>query len=896
MHIGHARTYVTADIIARFKRMRGFNVLFPMGFHYTGTPIIAMADDVAKGDKDLISIFTDIYEIPGDVIPKLTDPLFMANYFKEKIKEGMKALGLSVDWRREFTTIDPEFSSFIVWQFRKLNAKGFLVRDTHPVGWCPVHHIPVGMHDTKGDVEPEIGEFVLIFFDSNDLTFPAATLRPETVFGAVAVWVNPNLEYKIVEVGNRRMVVTERGALKLQFQRDDVKVVGSVKGSELTKLVVRNPITGREIPVLGASFVDPDTATGIVMSVPAHAPFDYFYMKKVLRREPEVVSVIEAEGKDALAALMVEQTNPKNDKDLEKLTQDVYRLEYNKGRMKDVSGLVAPEFVEHFKGFKGLSVPEARQRVTEFLISKSLGSKMYEVMNRPVYCRCGNEIVVKVLRDQWFLDYGNPEWKSLAKKLISEMTFYPEDARKDFLYVADWLQKRACARTRGLGTPLPWDKKWIIESLSDSTIYMAYYTVAHRIKENKLYANQLTEEFWDYVMLGLGSPEEVSVKTGVPKDVIEGMRREFTYWYPLDVRHSGKDLIPNHLSFFIFNHAAIFPKEFWPRAIAVNGFVLYEGKKMSKSLRNIVPVLKALRLYGTDVVRIAVTSLADFGTDIDFSERYAKSIGESLRFFYELVESLEKYKGTQFDWTERWIRSAFLNAALEVTKAMEKFDLRTAGTTLIFALADALKEYMELTKTYGNEPNGSLLRELMTLWTKMVAPFAPHLAEEMWHRFGNSTFVVTERWPEVDEAQVDRQILLEHEQVKALINDVRAILNVYKGKPSKVKVYVASKEKTELMRKAVEAVENGVPLKQVVQRVDRRDSQVIVKYYQLATEMPSFQRKLLLGYDFDEREIYERELRFIESRLGLTVEVYPESELKDSKKTAAPLKPAILIE
>jgi leucyl-tRNA synthetase (EC 6.1.1.4) len=177
------------------------------------------------------------------------------------------------------------------------------------------------MHDTKGDVEPEIGEFVLIFFDSNDLTFPAATLRPETVFGAVAVWVNPNLEYKIVEVGNRRMVVTERGALKLQFQRDDVKVVGSVKGSELTKLMVRNPITGREIPVLGASFVDPDTATGVVMSVPAHAPFDYYYMKKVLRREPEVVSVIEAEGKDALAALMVEQTNPKNDKDLEKLTQ-----------------------------------------------------------------------------------------------------------------------------------------------------------------------------------------------------------------------------------------------------------------------------------------------------------------------------------------------------------------------------------------------------------------------------------------------------------------------------------------------------------------------------------------------------------------------------------------------
>jgi leucyl-tRNA synthetase len=896
MHIGHARTYVTADIIARYKRMRGINVLFPMGFHYTGTPIIAMADDVAKGDKDLISIFTDIYEIPKDVIPKLADPLFMANYFKEKIKEGMRALGLSIDWRREFTTIDPEFSAFIVWQFQKLMSKGFLVRDTHPVGWCPVHHIPVGMHDTKGDVEPEIGEFVLIYFESKDFVFPAATLRPETVFGAIAVWVNPDVDYQIIEVDSKRMVVTERGALKLQFQRDDVKVVGKVKGSELTKLTVRNPITGKEIPVLGASFVDPDTATGVVMSVPAHAPFDYYYMKKVLKKEPEVVPVIETEGKDALAAIVVEQSNPKNDKDLEKLTQEVYRAEYNKGRMKDVTNLVDPKYREAFKDFSGLPVPQARERVTKFLLDNKLGSKMYEVMNRPVYCRCGNEIVVKVLKDQWFLDYGNPKWKELAKKLISKMAFYPEDARKEFLYVADWLQKRACARTRGLGTPLPWDKKWIIESLSDSTIYMAYYTVAHHIKANKVYAHQLTEEFWDYVLLGKGDPEEVSKRTGVSKELIERMRREFTYWYPLDVRHSGKDLIPNHLSFFIFNHAAIFPEELWPKAIAVNGFVLYEGKKMSKSLRNIVPVLKAIRTYGTDVVRIAVTSTADFGTDIDFSEKYAKSIGEILRFFYETLASVDNYKGEQMNWQEEWLRANFLNAVVEVTKAMENFDLRTAGTTLIFALSDALKEYAELTKLYGREPNGRLIKELLAYWVKMVGPFAPHLAEEMWHALGNNTFVVVERWPEVDEAQVNRKILLEHEQVKRVMEDVRAIMNVFKGKPTKVKIYVASKDKVELMRQAVQAVESGTPLKQLMQKVDKKYAQLMTKYYQLATEMPSFQRKLLLGYDFDEASIYEREKKFIESRLGLTVEVYNEAELKDSKKTPAPLKPAIIIE
>ncbi|TRM80280.1 leucine--tRNA ligase, partial [Sulfolobus sp. D5] len=276
-HIGHGRTYVTADVVARFKRMQGYNVLFPMGFHYTGTPIMAMADGIAKGDKDLIDTFKDIYEISPDVIPKMSDPLFMANYFKEDIKSAMKEIGLSIDWRREFTTIDPEFSSFIIWQFHKLQSKGYVVKDTHPVGWCPVHQLPVGMHDTKGDVEPEIGEFVLIYFNSDKGIFPAATLRPETVFGAIGIWVNPNENYVVANIFGNRMIISERAAFKLSFQIDkDIEIIEKVKGSKLVGMKVKNPITGKEIEVYGGSFVDVDLGTGVVMSVPAHAPFDYY--------------------------------------------------------------------------------------------------------------------------------------------------------------------------------------------------------------------------------------------------------------------------------------------------------------------------------------------------------------------------------------------------------------------------------------------------------------------------------------------------------------------------------------------------------------------------------------------------------------------------------------------
>ncbi|BCU71356.1 leucine--tRNA ligase [Stygiolobus caldivivus] len=902
-HLGHGRTYVTCDIYARFMRMRGYNVLFPMGFHYTGTPIIAMADDVAKGDKELIDIFKNIYEIPDDVISKLVDPLFMANYFKEEIKKAMKEIGLSIDWRREFTTIDPEFSSFIVWQFGKLQEKGFIVRDTHPVGWCPVHHIPVGMHDTKGDMEPEIGEFTLIYFESDLGILPAATLRPETVFGAIAIWVNPDANYVITEMDGKKFVMSEKAAFKLSFQIDNLKTLNTLKGSELAKHYAINPITGNKIPILGAGFVDPMTGTGVVMSVPAHAPFDYYYLKKVKQDLP-VISVISVEGQgEALAKEMVDKTNPKGDEDLEKLTEQVYRMEYNKGKMKsNIIELTKPAYRDEFKTLVGLSVPEARQKITEFLIDKKLGRKIFEIMNRPVYCRCGNEVVVKILKDQWFLDYGNPEWKSLAKKLISKMNFIPPEARKDFEFVADWLQKRACARTRGLGTPLPWDKKWVIESLSDSTIYMAYYTIAHLIKKYGLKPSQLSSELWDYVMLGKGDPSAVSKSSGIPQEVIEEMRKEFIYWYPLDIRHSGKDLIPNHLSFFIFNHAAIFPEELWPKAIAVNGFVLLEGKKMSKSLRNIIPLRKAIRMYGADVVRITLTSTADMGSDVNFSDSYAKSVTDALRNFYELSEKITEYKGDQEGFPEIWIKNKLNQMVIEVTRYMENLDLRNSLNELLYNLSSYINEYVEMVKAEGREPNGRILKELLEVWTKIISPFAPHFAEEMWHKLGHTTFVSLEKWPEVPESSVNLYEDLVHEYHKKVLEDIQSILNVYKGTPKVIRIFVSTPEELTLLKNALEITSRGGSMKEFIEK-NRPREKVDVKLYQKIFEeargLDDNMRKLIITYDFNEEEALKQGLNYLRYKLGgkeIEVKSAKEMDKTKYKKDALPLKPAIFIE
>ena len=147
-------------------------------------------------------------------------------------------MGYSIDWRREFTTIDKVYSKFISWQFRTLLKKGLIVQGSHPVGWCPKDQNPVSQHDTIGDVEPDFNEYMLIKFEleqkdnncddgsssnggggggggssssSNMYIIPAATLRPETIFGITNLWVNPKIEYVKVQLDNERWIVSKDG-------------------------------------------------------------------------------------------------------------------------------------------------------------------------------------------------------------------------------------------------------------------------------------------------------------------------------------------------------------------------------------------------------------------------------------------------------------------------------------------------------------------------------------------------------------------------------------------------------------------------------------------------------------------------------------------------------------
>jgi leucyl-tRNA synthetase len=304
---------------------------------------------------------------------------------------------------------------------------------------------------------------------------------------------------------------------KLREQLRRVRVLRRFRGEEIVGKLVVVPLINRLIPILPARFVDPELATGVVYSVPAHAPYDWMALKELkdsldslpenIRRlvEPlHPISIIKVEGYGEHPAVEIcEKMNIKSQDDpaLEEATREIYSHEYHSGVMKDECVHIA-----------GLRVVEAKEEIKRILAENGLGDRMYDLPEL-VICRCGTRCIVKILSDQWSLKYSDEEWKRAAKEAIGRMAFYPEEVRKQFLYYVDWYRDWPCTRKTGLGTPFPYDTKWIVETLTDSTIYMAYYTIAKYLESGAFKPEQLSPEVFDYIFLNKGDPGHVASAT-----------------------------------------------------------------------------------------------------------------------------------------------------------------------------------------------------------------------------------------------------------------------------------------------------------------------------------------------------------------------------------------------
>jgi len=909
-HIGHGRTYTLADVHARYYRMKGYNVLFPMAFHYTGTPILGMSKRVEANDPEIIDGLKNIYKVPDEDIKTFVEPIKIAVYFHEEIKSGMVEMGYSIDWRREFTTIDPVYQKFIEWQINILKEKNLIIQGSHPVGWCPNDQNPVSQHDTLGDVEPDFTEYILIKFSFGDYIIPTATLRPETIFGVTNLWVNPGITYKKITVDGEKWIVSEECAHKLEFLDKKITYDGEISGSELIGQEVTVPHRNESILMLEASFVESHTGTGLVMSVPAHAPFDYqalVDLKKSghdLASKIEPISIIQTEGYGEFSAKeAVEKFGVKNQDDpkLEEVTQEIYGKEFYGGVLKQNTG-----------EFAGKKVSEAKDIIKEWLIEKKYADILLELTNTPVKCRCGTECVVKILTNQWFLNYGDKEWKEKATKCFDSMSILPQEIRPEFNYVIGWLRERACARQHGLGTKLPWDKDWIVESLSDSVIYMAYYTIAKFVNAGVISADNLSKEFFDYVFLGNGSVDAVSELTKIPKETVDEIRKEFSYFYPVDSRHSGRDLVPNHLTFFVLNHVAIFPEENWPREIVVNGSVLMDGKKMSKSMGNIIPLRQAIRDYGADPIRLAIIISAELLQDADFNlesitglkSKLESLMGECLRLKSENLGTLEA--------EDKWILSKLQSLISNVSSSIEKMRLREALHDNLFAFESDLQWYLKRANAKNRDNYSGVLYQIFTTRVALLSPFAPHVAEEMWETLGHTGLASQSSWPSISEDFIDGKAIQSEDLLKSIMDDISNILKVTKITPKKITIYTADAFKSKAYHAILEKVMSsetnmGIIMKELIANPETTDIKKNPDFVQktikdILSEPVEIRKIKLETKEFDEKSLIINELvSLTKSDFGVELQVFSEtdSEIYDPKgkaQHARPFKPAILIE
>ncbi len=561
---------------------------------------------------------------------------------------------------------------------------------------------------------------------------------------------------------------------------------------------------------------------------------------------------------------------------MEALTQEVYSAEFSRGKV--------------FEKYGGKPVREARDDVAALMMERYGSIPMYEFDNRQVICRCGGRVYVKILHDQWFLEYSDPCWKEQVKTQLERMALVPPEVRTEFDRTVDWLKDWACTRRVGLGTKLPWDPTWIIEPLSDSTIYMAYYTIAHHLKA--IPPENLTPEVFDYIFKGEGNPETVD------RETLDRLRSEFLYWYPYDYRFSAKDLISNHLTFQLFHHRAIFPQELQPKGMVIFGMGLLNGAKMSSSKGNVFLLEDAVEEFGADTVRMFLVGSAEPWQDFDWRNELVSSTRKQIERFWNTVEGAKEAEGA-YD-IDAWLASRLQRRIASTTAALDGFQTRQALQEAFFGVEADLKWYRR--RLPEGATGGAVMLDFCRTWVRLLAPVVPFTCEALWKSVGGEGMASFAPWPEVDESRVRPEIELAEELLARTVEDIESIRRLIPMEPESISLFVAPAWKHEAFRIIAASADKTRVMREIMQnegmrKRGREATDAAKQITKLVLKLPPELVRQLTASQLDEQAILEGARAFLEHEFGVPVKVESaEASAHPKASGALPFKPAIVIE
>ncbi len=699
LHVGHARPYTAMDVVARKKRMDGYNVLFPMGYDAFGLP-------------------TENYAIKNHIHPAIVTRDNIANFTKQ-----LQMLGYSFDWDRVVDTTNPQYYKWTQWIFLQLYKKGLAYKSTMPVNWCTSCKCVLANEEVvdggcercgspvirkeKSQWMLKITEYAQRLIDDLDgldfiervktqqknwigrstgaeVTFKATsgdeivvfTTRPDTLFGATYMVLSPEhaLVKSWLEAGKLANADEIKAYQKVAASKSDLERTELNKdktGVCLDGVKGINPVNGKEIPIFISDYVLSTYGTGAIMAVPAHDDRDWEFAKKF---GCEIIEVVSG-GEDVQQAAFT---------------------------AKDETGiLVNSDFLN------GLTVKDAIPVITKWLEEQKIGeAKVNYKLRDWVFSRqrYWGEPIPMIWCDKcgWV-----PMEESELPLLLPEVDSYEptDDGESPISKMTDWVNT-TCPHC---GAPAKRETD-TMPQWAGSSWYFLRYMDPHNTE-------------------ALASKEALD------------------YWSPVDWYNGGMEHTTLHLLYsrfwhkFLYDLGVVPTKEPYAKRTS-HGMILGEGgEKMSKSRGNVINPNDLIDAYGADTMRTYIMFIGDFEKAAAWSDNGVKGCKRFLDRVWNLAENLAE--GEEYSAANE---SAIHKAIKKVSSDIEAMKFNTAIAALMALVNDF----------YANGCSKGDFKGLLL----MLSPFAPHMVEELWETLGyGSGMACQQAWPTYDESKtIDSQV------------------------------------------------------------------------------------------------------------------------------------------
>jgi leucyl-tRNA synthetase len=752
LHMGHVRNYSIGDVVARFKKMNGYNVLHPMGWDSFGLP----AENAA--------------------IKRNIHPNEWTRSNIDNMRRQLKELGMGYDWDREVATCHPDYYKWTQWMFLQLYKNGLAYKKKSYVNWCPSCSTVLANEQVvngacercsstvaKKDLEqwffkitkyaqrllddidklkgwPDkvktmqqnwIGrsEGVEVDFkvDGFDKSVRIYTTRPDTIFGVTYMVIAPehSLVKELIKGTEQEKVCTEF-IEKMQFLNEIDRTSTDVeKEGVFTGRYVINPLNGDKVPLYLANYVLADYGTGVVMAVPAHDQRDFEFSKKY---NLPIKVVIQPEGEEL------------NAQEMTQAYEDVGYL-VNSGQFDGVKSDEAIDKIIDYIEEKSFGERKINFKLRDWLISRQ---RFWGAPIPIIYCDdCGivpvpdEDLPVILPVDVKFTGVGESPLSSNEEFLKAKCPKCGKEGRRevdtmDTFVCSSWYFLRYCDPCND---KLPFDKESV------------------------------------------------------------------DYWMPVDQYIGGVEHAILHLLYSRFFMKALYDMGYVTcdepfKNLLTQGMVLKDGAKMSKSLGNVVSPEEIVEKFGADTARLFILFASPPEKDLEWSDqgvegcyKFINRVWRIVNHFINVVKGDYKVNPAEFTKEDKDLWFVINNSVKRVTGDVgNRFNFNTA-ISAIMELVNAFYNYSD--KVSDEKKNNGIIKAGIEKMILMLAPFIPHAAEELWHSIGKEGSVHEEKWPEYDES--------------ALVKDEIEIVVQINGKVRDKIVIPAGIDKKEMEEKALES-------------------------------------------------------------------------------------------